>query len=74
MEKEFYDLVKMFYAEAINEELNKNGYDVYDYLNIPGNDCAVLYSVDKRNETPLDEYLLNHGCEDEEYVWIDITW
>ncbi len=67
------ELVKMFNALEINKELNKNGYDLYDYLNIPGNDCAVCYGVEG-NETPLDKYLLAHGCENEEYIWIDITW
>lgn len=70
------ELVKMFNATEINEELNKNGYDVYDYLNIPGNDCAVCYGINTWAEgmNPLDEYLLAHGCENEEYIWIDITW
>jgi len=66
------ELVKMFNASEMLKELQEE--DIYDYLDIPGNGCAVSHWVDKDENSPLDEYLLNHGCKDGEKVWIDISW
>ena len=75
-------IVKLFDASEINEA---TGINLYDVIDIPGNDCAIFWWVDLEeideadseyamNRNIITNYLISQGAEEGEKVLVDITW
>ena len=68
-------IVKMFNAIEIQKETNVDVLDIYcgNFCN----DVAIPWWIDEEEDEDykkIDNYLLTHGANLGEKVWIDVTW
>ncbi len=75
-EKEKMEIVKMFNSIEIQKETGINVLDIYNdnFCNdvaIPWWIGNIEYDEDYKK---IDNYLLAHGANPNEKVWIDVTW
>lgn len=71
-------LIKMFDRQEIENNTGIN--NLLDYIGYEGsNDVATRFWVESSEEAEpefklLNDYFLEHGCQPDEVVYIDVTW